>query len=178
MEGHWDAGNADQSINEEMSIIQLQLTETEDGQRLNTPLALAEWISLLVSVITSLEIVSSLFQRGGVLASMDFQIQMITLQPTRVHKAPWKPVVERALMADAPLWHDEELEDVLTTLTKCVEEGKEEAKGFTIFHHFGVEVMKVTGNVHCEAALPCLVKHLSGLVAKEGKTFQFNVKPI
>ena len=169
------SGNADRSIDEDVSIIHLQSMQSEDGRRLDVPLALVEWMRLLVSPITSLEMVSSLLHHEEILASTDFQIQMVTLQPTGAYKAPWKPVIKRTLKAEAPSCYNE-LDAVLGTLMNCVKEGKEKVEGLTIFHHFGMDIMTVTGNVHCEAALPYLAKHLSGLTTG-GKTHQFNVKP-
>jgi hypothetical protein len=94
------SSNADHSIDEDMSIIHLQLMQTEASQKLDLPLALIEWMCLLVSPITSLEMVLLLLQHGEILASTDFQIQMVTLQPTGVYKALWKTDFNRATRAE------------------------------------------------------------------------------
>ena len=76
--------------------------QSEDGRRLDVPLALVKWMRLLVSPITSLEMVLSLLHHEEILASTDFQIQMVTLQPTGAYKAPWKPVIKRTFKAELP----------------------------------------------------------------------------
>jgi hypothetical protein len=92
-----------------------------------------------------------------------------------VGETPWKPVIQWALQSQSPFLCDRYAE-IIIILVGCIKEGKETMGGLAPFHHFTEEVMQVTGNVHCEAALACLVKYSAGAIPDVGSELQVDIQ--
>jgi hypothetical protein len=158
---------------QEMSFMLLHVEPTNARQQPDMGLVVLRWIHLLVCHITALETLS-LFFRREVLGDTKLNIQVVTLRPTPVEQTPWKPVVQRALQSQAPFLYDR-YDKIITILADCIQESQRNMEGRKPFHYFTEEVMQVTGNVHCGAALACLVKCSTAAIYNEGTEFQIDV---
>jgi hypothetical protein len=157
---------------QEMSVIQLHATSTGKHQQPGGVVFL-RWIHLLVSDLTVLEILS-LFLSHGTPSHMKVHVHTVALLPSTPDKALWKPVIECALHSQGPLLLGH-YDKVIATLTGHIKRGKENTDTLTFYHNFTEQVMAVTGFVHCEAALACLVKHPTTAVAIHGMDVQCDV---
>jgi hypothetical protein len=88
--------------------------------------------------------------------------------------ALWKLVIKCALHTQAPLLLAH-YDEIIATLAGHIKRGKENTDTLMFYHNFTKQVMAVTGSVHCEAALACLVKHPTTAVAVRGMDVQRDV---
>jgi hypothetical protein len=166
------AGGGPEITDQEMSVIQFHAMSTGKHQQ-PAGVVFLRWIHLLVSDLTALEILSLFFSHGTP-SHMKVHVHAVALPPPLPDKALWKPVIERALHSQAPLLL-RRYDEIIATLVDYIKQGKENTDTFMFYHHFTEQVMAVTGSVHCEAALACLVKHSTTAVPVRGMEFQRDV---
>jgi hypothetical protein len=105
---------------------------------------------------------------------MQVHVHPVALWPVTAEKAPWKPVIECVLQLQA-LWLHCHYDEMITALVEAMRHGNESKNGLTFYHHFTEEAMTVTGSVHCEVTLACLVKHPTAAIPVHGMEVQCDV---
>lgn len=123
----------------------------QDAEDDDMGLTFLRWIRLLVSHVTALEMLS-LFSK-----QKKIHVKLIELRPADIEeKVPWRPVLKKALGTDEAY-----LEKVVHVLVKFISQPAEGGKQRTDFlKHFEVEIMRVTGVLHCESVLVALIRYL------------------
>jgi hypothetical protein len=129
------------------------------------------WIHLLVSDLTALETLSHFFI-SEIPNHMTVHIHPIALRPRApAGKVFWKPVIERALQSQNSL--HPHYDAIVTTLIECINKDKESTEKYIYHRYFTDETMTVTGSVHCEAALACIMKYPGACTS--GMDIKYNV---
>jgi hypothetical protein len=154
-EGDDVSEEAAEVTDQEMSFMPLRAEPTDERQQPDMGLVVLRWIRLLVCHITALETLS-LFFRHKAVGDKKVKIQVVALRPTPMEQTPWKTVVSRALSSSPSLVdrHD----DVIHALVTHIQDRNTHAKDYQFTSRFLSDQVQVSGVVHCEVALACLLK--------------------
>lgn len=118
------------------------------------------WIELLVSDLMALETLSHFFI-SEIPNYLTVHIHLIVLWPwMSARKVFWKPVIKSAIQSQAPL--NPHYDVIVNTLIQSINKDKDNMEKYMFHRYFTDEVMTVTGSVHCEAALACIMKYPHG----------------
>ena len=123
-------------------------------QNENIDTTVLQWIHLLVSNVTALDTLSRITQHHPI------HVDLVELRPATIKEnVPWQPVLRKALCITD--MDPEYVNDAIAMMLRhIVKPGVSGERHPDFLKHFQEDRMRVTGVIHCEAALAALISFL------------------